>query len=62
MILFLISFPKERHCTLCVCVGGGGGGGGAVAQSAERATPEKEIVGSIPAVAARSLLVGSESV
>ena len=36
--------------------------GGAVAQSVERATPGGEVPGSIPAVAARSLLVGSVSV
>ena len=36
--------------------------GGAVAQSVERATPDEEIPGSIPAVAARSPLVGSVSV
>ena len=36
--------------------------GSAVAQSIERATPGKEVPGSIPAVAARSLLVGSVSV
>ena len=36
--------------------------GGAVAQSVERATPGEEAPGSIPAVAARSLLVGSVSV
>ena len=41
---------------------GGGGGGGAVSQSVERATPDEELLGSIPAVAARSLLVGSVSV
>ena len=35
---------------------------GAVAQSVERATPGEEIPGSIPAVAALSLLVGSVSV
>ena len=35
---------------------------GAVAQSVERMTPDKEVPGSIPAVAARSLLVGSVSV
>ena len=40
----------------------GGGGGGAVAQSVERATPGEEVPGSIPAVAARSLQVGSVSV
>ena len=33
--------------------------GGAVAQSVERATPGEEVPGSIPAVAARSLLAGS---
>ena len=38
--------------------GGGGGGSSAV----ERATPDEEVPGSIPAVAARSLLVGSVSV
>ena len=37
-------------------------GGGAVAQSVERATPGEEVPGSIPAVAARSLQVGSVSV
>ena len=36
--------------------------GGAVAQSVERANHGKEVPGSIPAVAARSLLVGSVSV
>ena len=53
----------------CVCASAytsvmrkGGGGGGAVAQSVERATPGQEVPGSIPAVAARSLLVGSVSV
>ena len=34
----------------------------AVAQSVERATPGQEVAGSIPAVAAHSLLVGSVSV
>ena len=33
--------------------------GGGVAQSVERSTPGEEVPGSIPAVAARSLLVGS---
>ena len=32
------------------------------AQSVEQATPGEEVVGSIPTVAARSLLVGSMSV
>ena len=36
--------------------------GGAVAQSVERATPGEKVPGSIPAGAARSLLVGSVSV
>ena len=36
--------------------------GGAVAQTVERTTPGEEIPGSIPAVAAHSLLVGSGSV
>ena len=36
--------------------------GGVVAQSVERATPGEEVPGLIPAVAARSLLVGSVSV
>ena len=36
--------------------------GGAVAQSVERTTPGEEVPGSIPAVAARSLLAGSVSV
>ena len=40
----------------------GGGGGGGVAQSVERSTPGEEVPGSIPAVAARSLLFGSMSV
>ena len=36
--------------------------GGTVAQSVERATPGEEVPGSISALAARSLLVGSVSV
>ena len=36
--------------------------GGAGSQSVERTTPGEEVPGSIPAVAARSLLVGSVSV
>ena len=36
--------------------------GGPVAQSVERATSGEEVLGSIPAVAAHSLLVGSVSV
>ena len=41
------------------CLGGGGGG---VAQSVERSTHGEEVVGSIPAVTTRSLLVGLVSV
>ena len=37
-------------------------GGGGVAQSVEHATPGEDIPGSIPSVAARSLLFGSVSV
>ena len=40
----------------------GGWGGAAVAQSVEHATPDEEVPGSIPAVAVRSILVGSVSV
>ena len=36
--------------------------GGAVAQSVERTNPGEEVPGSIPAVATRSLLVGTVSV
>ena len=49
-------------CTWWGRRGGGGGGGGAVAQSVGRATSGEEIVVSIPAVAACSLLVRSVSV
>ena len=45
---------------VAVLLGGGGGGGGSSA--VERATPGEEVPGSIPAVAARSLQVGSVSV
>ena len=38
------------------------GVGGGLAQSVERTTPDEEVPGSIPAVAARFLLVGSVSV
>ena len=47
---------------LIVCCAYVTGGGGAVAQSVQRATPGEEVPGSIPTVAARSLLVGSVSV
>ena len=49
------------HKVSLVAIAGGGGGGGA-AQSVERATPGEEVLGSTPAMAARSLLVGSVSV
>ena len=42
--------------------GGGGGGERGVAQSLEGATPGERVLGWKPAVAARSLLVGSVSV
>ena len=42
--------------------GGGEGGGGRGSSAVKRATPGEEDPGSIPAVAARSLLVGSVSV
>ena len=45
-----------------VCVWGGGGGGAHGNSAVERATPGEEVPGSIPAVAARSLLVGLVSV
>ena len=38
-----------------------GEGGGEVAQSVERTTSSEEVLGSIPALAARSLLLGSLS-
>ena len=53
---------SNEFCIATAAKRGGGGGGGAVAQSVERATPGEEVPGSIPAVAARSLLVGSVSV
>ena len=43
-------------------VGATGWEGGVVAQSVERSTPGEEVPGSISAVAAHSLLVGSVSV
>ena len=39
-----------------------GEGGGALVQSVELTTPGEEVVGSIPTVVARFLLVGSVSV
>ena len=50
MFIFFIEFPMFHVCKKK---------GGGVAQSAERATPGEEVPNSIPAVAARSLLVGS---
>ena len=52
MVLFL-NFQSDKTK--------GGGGGGVVDQSVERAAPCEEVLGSIPAVAARSILVGSVS-
>ena len=40
------------HCVVSM-YSNQGGGGGAVAQSVEHATPAEEVMGSIPAVAAR---------
>ena len=63
-------FPPTCECRLLIqsqfhyllpSLRGGGGGGGAVSQSVERSTPSEEVPGSIPAVVARSLLVGSLS-
>ena len=58
---FILSNPLLCSSAVPVAVdGGGGGGGGAVAQSVERATPGEQVPGSIPVVAARSLLVETE--
>ena len=51
----VISWKRGAGQQLCVCRG-------TVAQSVERATAGEEVPGSIPAVTARSLLVGSVSV
>ena len=67
-VCLLLVTMRNRGAPTCgqtlskLCRRVGGGGGGAVAQSVERATPGEEVPGSIPAVAARSLLVGSVSV
>ena len=47
--------PQSQKQGMCASVDEGD----AVAQSIERATPAEEVLGSIGAVAARSLLVGS---
>ena len=52
------SDSKNRRVNYSSASTGGGSGSSAV----ERATPGQEVPGSIPAVAARSLLVGSVSV
>ena len=52
-----LSAQSEKSVFVCVW-----GGGGAAAQSIERVTPREEAVGSIPALAAFSLPVGSVSV
>ena len=59
---FIFVIDQSRFFLSLLLMGGGGGGGGAVPQSVERATPSEEALGSIPAVAARSLLVRSVSV
>ena len=48
---------KKNAIQSCILFLNRGRGGGAVAQSVKRSTPGEEIPGSIPAVAARSLLV-----
>ena len=60
-ICSFLDFAGEITLSLFVDRGGRGGGGG-VAQSVDCATPDEEVPGSIPAVADRSLLVGSVSV
>ena len=67
---FILSFSDGFFATVCltyygvsyVVLGGGGGGGGGGSSAVERVTPGEEVPGSIPAVAARSLLVWSVSV
>ena len=54
MLQYKLSFTCDSICQYIF--------GGAVAQSVEHATSVEEVPGSIPAVAARSLLVGSVSV
>ena len=53
-----IKGAEDGLCANCLLQEGGGKG---FAQSVERATPSEEVLGSIPVVAARSLLVGSVS-
>ena len=54
----VINLSPFISSTLHLCLGWGGG----VSQSVECATPGEQAPGSIPPVAARSLLVGSVSV
>ena len=61
MGFILHNIDDDPDFTVNLEKGGGGGGGGGV-QSAQRATPGEKVPGSFPAVAARSLLVGSLSV
>ena len=61
-LIALCAYDFFAAHALSLCLGGGGGGGEVVTQSVERATPLEEVPGSIPTVAARSLLVGSVSV
>ena len=58
----LFSFKLIEELWLLIRVVISPSNGGAVAQSVERATPGEEVPGSIPAVAARSLQIGSVSV
>ena len=53
---------RSRSIANIIIIGCVEGSGGTVAQSVERATLGEEVPGSIPAVAACSLLVGSVSV
>ena len=61
-----VAWPREFIVRLCHATINGNEStytyGGAVAQSVERATPGEEVLGSISAVAAGSLLVWSVSV
>ena len=62
MDLILFCYKYNTNSNIVKLQDNQGGGGGLVAQSVERTTPGEEVLGSIPAVAASSLLVGSVSV
>ena len=49
-------------CCCCCCSSSSSSSGGRGSSAVERATPGEEVPGLIPAVAARSLQVGSVSV